>query len=209
MTTDTASTTSTDFLRTALYAGPVSVQDLQTKAIAAGLLPEGREFGQQKSFRTAAERLGIVRFQTDRSWHWRLPDGQVTDAASAAAAPASPASDEPESPAHEDHANAAGAAAQSEDAAAGAIAAPGAVAGDRPETEHDRDLRLIRAMCLSICPSARKEFLREQGRITLKLPAGAIEAAALRDHLTVPEFLQNSVLARLHQSQPAELKAAS
>jgi len=62
-----------EFLRTALAGGPVSVQDLQSRARAAGLLEPDQPISQSKSLRTIADKLGVRRFQAVRRWWWALP----------------------------------------------------------------------------------------------------------------------------------------
>jgi hypothetical protein len=63
----------TEFRRVTLANGPLAVQDLQTKARAAGLLGQDQPISQCKSFRGIADKLGVKRFQAVRRWWWSLP----------------------------------------------------------------------------------------------------------------------------------------
>ncbi|SRR5229473_8111104 len=79
-----------DFLRDLLSGGGcVAVVQVERRARATELLAHGKPVGQDKSFRRARKRLGIVAFQQARRWYWRLPAQTVRDASDAPAASAS------------------------------------------------------------------------------------------------------------------------
>jgi len=62
------------FLRTVLANGPVPVSEVQRQAVEAGLLQEGKLFGQSKPFRSARQALGIEPKRIGGAWILELPN---------------------------------------------------------------------------------------------------------------------------------------
>jgi hypothetical protein len=68
------------FLESALADGGVPVRDLEARARAAGLLPEGLAISQCKPIRKAANKLHILRYRDGDHWVWELPSVSGKDA---------------------------------------------------------------------------------------------------------------------------------
>ena len=66
-----------EFLRTLLADGPVSVREIQSQAVEAGLLAEGKPITQNKMFRRVRDKLSIKSgkqgFGGKGGWQWELP----------------------------------------------------------------------------------------------------------------------------------------
>jgi DNA-binding NarL/FixJ family response regulator len=63
-----------DFLRLLLRdASSVAVTEVERRARAVGLLAQDSPISQDKTFRRARGRLGVLTYQKARHWYWRLP----------------------------------------------------------------------------------------------------------------------------------------
>jgi hypothetical protein len=80
------------FLQDVLAHGPVSVRDIERRAVEAGVLSKGTPLGKAKVFRIARKSLGIKPYQRSgkpaAGWLWALPN-QATSEAQPAAPPTS------------------------------------------------------------------------------------------------------------------------
>jgi len=54
-------------------ASPVAVIEIEQRARAVGLLAQHSPISQDKAFRRARGRLGVLAYQQARHWYWRLP----------------------------------------------------------------------------------------------------------------------------------------
>ncbi len=64
-----------EFLRALLgHGGSVPVIEVERRAHATGVLAAGCSISQDKAFRRARSRLGVLTYQQARRWFWRLPD---------------------------------------------------------------------------------------------------------------------------------------
>jgi Bacterial regulatory proteins, luxR family len=64
-----------EFLRALLgHGGSVPVIEIERRAHATRVLAVGCSISQDKAFRRARRRLGVVTYQQARRWFWRLPD---------------------------------------------------------------------------------------------------------------------------------------
>jgi DNA-binding NarL/FixJ family response regulator len=54
-------------------ASPVAVIEIERRARAVGLLAQHSPISQDKAFRRARNRLGLLTYQQSRHWYWRLP----------------------------------------------------------------------------------------------------------------------------------------
>jgi hypothetical protein len=61
------------FLRAELANGDLPAKEVEARARTAGLLAEDLALSQCMPFRTAANKLHILRYREDDHWRWRLP----------------------------------------------------------------------------------------------------------------------------------------
>ena len=54
-------------------ASPIAVMEIEQRARAVGLLAQHSPISQDKAFRRARGRLGVLAYQQARHWYWRLP----------------------------------------------------------------------------------------------------------------------------------------